>query len=211
MYPFPVGDEHNRPSVEAVRKNFDIELVVDLHLMLADGYEVYLDDSGDIVCYNDILFAYLLMVHDRRTGEIHYVRRYHVDIRGPTDWRSIQWNPNHTWEGHRAHNRQIRSSICVVCDESYATGVTRCPFCSTPVFYPEWLPSFKESQPTWHRNSLNGRIVDYDKEEVKVTKYALIGAVKAKRNRLWISNPENIPRCQESQAPNGTRANGNGE
>jgi hypothetical protein len=40
---------------------------------------------------------------------------------------------------------------------------------------------------------LNGRIVDYDKEEVKVTKYALIGAVKAKRNRLWISNPENIP------------------
>jgi hypothetical protein len=31
------------------------------------------------------------------------------------------------------------------------------------------------------------------RQEVKVTKHAVIGAIKAKRNRLWISSPENIP------------------
>ena len=189
----------NPPPAEMIKKNYEVTIVIDLHFLIADEHRINLAPNGDIIMYDNVPLAYVKMAYNNTTGEILYIRGFHVDA---------SWTSGLGKDRSPHEYRKLRTNQCIVCDDHYPVGINRCSSCNVPVHYTETIVNFKECDPGWEYRNMCGNIRGFDKDEIKSIKHSWNNAMIAKRNRLWIGDMHNLPstanlRMAETRSPAG--------
>ena len=104
--------------------------------------------------------------------------------------------------------KRLRVSPCFLCDALVYTGMFQCWRCDSVIYYPEWLPSKDDMEPSWTEVLCAGKLSWYTSDELKRIKDAVAEASHARRDRSWlqlgpITQKEKRIKSYETRTPAG--------